>query len=626
MRIVVLHFFLFFFLYFDAFAQNIELSTLNIEKCLEIAEEKEKNGDNKEATRFLNQAASLEWEKRSYANAIRYFEKSILLNEAIGNETGIIAIENNLGMIYADLADYEQSLIHFEKTLAGRRKNKERVGIIAGLINSSVVLNNLKKFPKSLTYLQEALDLARQVNDIEQMKSCYGMLAETHEKSGNVEKALYYFEFYKTFHEQLNRDKIRGYKSETEKARLEIQAVEDQKRIQALELALKDTEISTQKDKLKVSDAKIQNLVDNLSKQELAIRYLESEKNIQAKNAKIKALEIKEIETKAQYKYERQTIIQNALVAGFLILLIVSFILFRQYENKRKINIELAEKNQKITLQKNLISEQKYQLENYNATLEYKIEERTQELSNANVELIQYNNQLEQFAFVVAHNLRAPIARITGLFSLIDLDDLTNKDNLILLQSVLKCARDLDTIISDLNSILEIKKNIKDAFETVDLQRSIEKICSVLEDQIQMHEAEIIVDFQQVSHLNTVKVYLESIFYNLISNAIKYKAENRNPVIHIKSWQDKDGVCLSFSDNGLGIDLEKYGHKLFNLYKRFHDHVAGKGMGLYLVKTQIEAMQGKIEVKSKLDEGTTFYLYFKNQDVLKPQELVENKS
>ena len=105
--------------------------------------------------------------------------------------------------------------------------------------------------------------------------------------------------------------------------------------------------------------------------------------------------------------------------------------------------------------------------------------------------------------------------------------------------------------------------------------------------------------------------YVESILYNLISNAIKYRDPERSPHIAIKTTHENEFVCLAVMDNGLGIDLKKYKQNIFSLYKRFHLHVEGKGLGLYLVKTQIEALGGRVEVRSEPNEGTTFQIYFK---------------
>ena len=99
---------------------------------------------------------------------------------------------------------------------------------------------------------------------------------------------------------------------------------------------------------------------------------------------------------------------------------------------------------------------------------------------------------------------------------------------------------------------------------------------------------------------------------NFLTNAIKYRSPKRNPVIKLKTVSEDGYTILSIQDNGLGIDLEKYGDKLFGMYKTFHDSKDSRGIGLYITKNQIEAMNGKVSVESKVGHGTTFKIYFKS--------------
>jgi signal transduction histidine kinase len=106
----------------------------------------------------------------------------------------------------------------------------------------------------------------------------------------------------------------------------------------------------------------------------------------------------------------------------------------------------------------------------------------------------------------------------------------------------------------------------------------------------------------------SVRSYLHSIFYNLVSNAIKFRDPARPLVIGVRSWPEAGYACISFTDNGLGLDLKRHGHYLFGLYKRFHGQVEGKGLGLHLVKTQAEALSGSVRAESREGVGSTFTL------------------
>ena len=99
-----------------------------------------------------------------------------------------------------------------------------------------------------------------------------------------------------------------------------------------------------------------------------------------------------------------------------------------------------------------------------------------------------------------------------------------------------------------------------------------------------------------------------------MSNALKYRAADRTPNIKIFTKIVDTKTVLCFKDNGLGIDLDKHGHKLFGLNKVFHRHPEAKGIGLFLTKAQVEAMGGNIHAESEVNVGTTFFITLKTND------------
>jgi signal transduction histidine kinase len=177
---------------------------------------------------------------------------------------------------------------------------------------------------------------------------------------------------------------------------------------------------------------------------------------------------------------------------------------------------------------------------------------------------------------------------------------------------LIRTTKELDNVVKDLNTILELKKNSDTYITIINLETEMASVLKNMEREIIFSHAKISTDFKQADKLNTVKPYLDSILYNLISNAIKYRHPNRDPVISIKTERTQSEICLSVADNGLGIDLAKHREKLFNLYSRFHLHIEGKGMGLYLVKTQMTTLGGRLEVESEVDRGTIFKAYFRS--------------
>jgi PAS domain S-box-containing protein len=232
-----------------------------------------------------------------------------------------------------------------------------------------------------------------------------------------------------------------------------------------------------------------------------------------------------------------------------------------------------------------------------------------EEKSNLIKQLITQNNDLMQFSYIASHNLRGPVATLLGLVDLIEKEKKPESIKAISTH-LLYSTRKLDDVIVDLTKILDIRSQQALAKEGVDLADTIENIREILSSQFSDSKAELILDLSENQFLFSIKSYLHSIIYNLVANGIKYRSPNRKLVIRITSFKNENETGFTVGDNGLGIDLEKFQHKLFNLYQRFHNHVDGKGMGLYLVRTQTLALGGNIEVESKLDEGTTFKVTF----------------
>lgn len=221
-------------------------------------------------------------------------------------------------------------------------------------------------------------------------------------------------------------------------------------------------------------------------------------------------------------------------------------------------------------------------------------------------DLMQRNKDLEQFTYIVSHNLRSPVANITGLSDLLNATVAEDPDSQELLQALSYSVSNLDNVILDLNSILQAGSAANDKIENIDFQVLIEEIRLSIQHLIQKNNAVLIADFRAIGHINSLKSYIYSIFQNLIINSIKYRKVEVSPVLMISSELKNDRVYLYFKDNGKGIDLAKHGHNLFGLYKRFDRSVEGKGMGLFMVKMQVERLGGSITVSSQPNVGTEF--------------------
>ena len=242
-------------------------------------------------------------------------------------------------------------------------------------------------------------------------------------------------------------------------------------------------------------------------------------------------------------------------------------------------------------------------------------EDKKQEVEKEQLikELTQNNKDLQQFSYITSHNLRAPLSNLTGLLNLIEDIPIENQELKEIIDGFNKSTHLLNDTINDLVKVIIIKDNPSIEKESLMLKDIFEDVFSQLDFLIGLHKPIILFNFEEVSFLNTNKSYLESILLNLLTNSIKYKSETRKLKITIAAHELGESVVLIFKDNGIGIDLERNKDKIFGLYQRFHDYPDSKGLGLYLVKSQVETMGGTISIESKVNVGTTFTLTFKNR-------------
>jgi signal transduction histidine kinase len=244
-------------------------------------------------------------------------------------------------------------------------------------------------------------------------------------------------------------------------------------------------------------------------------------------------------------------------------------------------------------------------------------EKRAAELATANSErtkmvndLMLRNIDLEQFAYIISHNLRAPVVNIIGASDALNEPGLSTEDKETLIMGINTSVMRLDDVVKDLNQILQVKGDLNEIKEIVHFSTLVNDIKSSIQNLIDKHDIEIKYDFSEINGFLTLRAYLYSIFYNLISNSVKYRRQGVPALIEIKSTLIKDKLGLIFRDNGIGIDLKKNGKEIFGLYRRFHSNAEGKGIGLFMVKTQVEALGGKISIQSIENEGTVFKIEF----------------
>jgi PAS domain S-box-containing protein len=232
-----------------------------------------------------------------------------------------------------------------------------------------------------------------------------------------------------------------------------------------------------------------------------------------------------------------------------------------------------------------------------------------QNIESIAVKLQEQNRQLDEFAHIISHNLRSPVGNIKALINLLD-ENSGLQDYKLIFFKLKNVAQNLSDTMNDLMETLKVKTQTELEKNEIRFKEVLDKVIQTLEGDLIIAEASVTFDFNAAPVIHYPKAYLESIFQNLLSNALKYRSSDRKAQIHFHSQEVNGHVQLRVTDNGQGIDLEKHGDKLFGLHRTFHHHEQARGVGLFLIKNQIESMGGSISADSVVGKGTTFTIKF----------------
>jgi PAS domain S-box-containing protein len=234
--------------------------------------------------------------------------------------------------------------------------------------------------------------------------------------------------------------------------------------------------------------------------------------------------------------------------------------------------------------------------------------ERTQALERLTQDLTHRNQELSEFAYVISHNLRAPVANILGLTEILGTFDTDDDNRREVIDHLQLATQRLDGVILDLQGLLDMRQGSGEEYQMCDLMELVDWVQIQLHHQFERIEVQLDLDFTAQQQVTGILPYLQSILQNLLSNSLKYRHPDRLLHLSVVSRVEDRSCLISVADNGLGINLDHHSKDLFQLYQRFHTHTDGKGLGLYLVKTQVEAMGGTISAESIPDQGTTFHV------------------
>lgn len=571
------------------------------------------------------------YRKLSYdSKAIEYYNRSLKVCEQIGDREGSAFALKNLAIIYEYNDKYEKAVLTHKKAMAIHLGLNNPKRYVSSILNVGISFIGLEAFDSAMFYLTKAEELCissncRFADEILMQKG------KIYLKRGEFKRAT----------QILNRAKddainygnyslasnILSYTAEAyrnNKSYNEAQAIisRQESLLDSINYLGGRVDLLTQKYLLMEALGNDAEALQYYKKKIVLEDSLELKHRSEEIMQKRTGIELVEIESKLKEseKAKQEQIVYFAIITMLLLLLITVLTIYYYRKNKatnlleikqaeidrknqslKSANSDLSNLNEELMAANETIASQKNDIELQNRNLEYEVNLRTQEI-------VDYNSQLEQFAYMTAHNLRGPVARMIGLGNLLNMP-IEIEEQKEIVQRIMHTTQEIDKVIKELNEVLEVRSGVGKLTGKVSIAESVAYVKSGLKEEIEKENATIACDLE-VDELNTVKAYIDSIMYNLVNNSIKYRKQDVTPEILISTQKVKDGILISVKDNGIGIDMEQYGDEIFNLYKRFNDQTDGRGMGLFLVKSQVNVLGGSIEVRSELGVGSEFLIRF----------------
>jgi signal transduction histidine kinase len=546
----------------------------------------------------LSNIALLYLDKKDYVKAIYYFDKSIKILKTIHEKQQLADTKINLLNVYLATQNYPKALELCKEATKIYKEIDWKRGENLALINFGEIYAAMDSMPQSLDYFRKALTLAEEIDDVQHQVAILNYISQLYldhqkltdaelyaEKSLAVAKRINAKTYMKESYEKLYR--IYKTKGIHTKALFYYE----------LERQITDSIYNYERDKL----------------------LMNMHKNYETEKHLIEINSLKENQENLTQEVEKQTLLRNTFLGGFVVLCGLFFFLWHNTKEKRKINQELKDKQAQLLAQSvsfkainQQLLDKKSEIEELNNDLEKRIDERTNELSVIVEKLMYQKKEADEFANIVSHNLASPIKSLKGLVNLAKITDYNNNIDELnqFIEHTDATVQKLDIVVTDLNQILAIKESISKIYELIDLKEIVTHTLKTrLFREIENSGAIIKTNFTENLYFLAIHHYIENIVYQLLSNAIKYKDPEKPLIIEIVTCEiSNNEVCLSVKDNGLGVpNLDK----LFQLHQRQHLHVEGTGLGLYLVATQIKAMNGRVDAISSRGRGAEFLVYFK---------------
>ncbi len=508
------------------------------------------------------------------ANAHPYpFEESSALNLL-----GLLADRNN---------KTKEALSYYNKSLALREKNNYRERAASTLLNIGILFEKIKDYKNAEAYDLRSLSIELEINHAYGICESYQSLGQLYTKVNGFKKAELYLSKGETLAKKIKTANILSniYKSKRELYRKQLK-YEEAYRYSILFENVKDS-LFNQSLSNRIATMQYDFQVDQKDKE---IKILGQQKELQQKTLEFQ---------KAQIKQQRLIIGVGLFI--FFNICVGTFIIFRFYTRVKKLNREISEQKEEIQAQAEELTESNDTISRINISLEEKVKARTSELKEA-------YNELDTFFYRSSHDFRRPLTTFMGLA---EVAKITVKDNaaLELFEKVNETARNLDKMLLKLQSI-SVAGSQELIYTEVLTKQIIEIELDNFRDEISQKSIQVFVEINLDRPFFSYPALVKFIVQNLVENAIAF-CNVEAPVLRLKAYEAEGEVVLEVSDNGQGID-PVYIHRVFEMYFRANEKSRGNGLGLYIVKKMADKLNGSIEIKSELNQGTTVWVFLPN--------------
>ncbi|MFP4555813.1 MAG: ATP-binding protein [Bacteroidales bacterium] len=529
---------------------------------LQQAEKHEQDGEFNEAAFFYNKIASAQWAKDNLTDATTFFLKALEMSEELGNTNAIYVLNTNLGLIHTEQGKSQEALNYFATATKTARQVGRKNDVASSLLNEANAAFELNKNDEALSLLNEASTIAKEQNNTKLLRNAYSLYTKVYEAIGDTEESAKYFELFAALTRKIQNEEIRRKEQEVaekvSEATTRVREVEAAKEATEQELSLRDLELSQKQLILERAE-------EETREQKMQIDLLNKERELQ------------------QAIISHQEQMRKVYIAVIVLIFLFSSFIFYSYQEKRKANIQLKQKNEEISRQNEEIQEQA---------------EKLREL-----------NQLKDKLFsIISHDLRSPLGSLLTLLNLTQQGYFT-KDGF---------KEVVDELSKNVGYTTELLENLlnwaQSQMQGLKIQPAYFNLHDVANSKFELykeHASEkgirIINSIDKEISVFADSAMIELVYRNLIANAIKFS--KKGGTVTATAIIDKHHVTAKVSDTGTGIapeNLKKlFGKEIFSTKGTSNEK--GTGLGLMLCKDFITLNKGEIWVRSEAGNGSEFF-------------------